>query len=106
MRVNPEDRDDRPSDQGDGSGGMRAPSGGGAQREDADNLRSRTDRANQNDEGIGSSATRGGGGGEANAPRRGGAADLDATLDTADHFGPGGGSSDNPDVTGTKDATE
>jgi hypothetical protein len=85
---------------------MRAPSGGGAQREGADNLRSRTDRGNQSDEDIGSSASRGGGGSEANAPRGRGAADLDPTLDTTDHFGPGGGISENPDVTGTTDATE
>jgi hypothetical protein len=93
MRVNRASTGGGSSDQGDGSEG-------------ADDLRNRTDRGNQNDEGIGSSATRGGGGGEANAPRRGGAADLDPTPDTADRFGPGGGSSGNPDVTGTTDVTE
>ena len=56
--------------------------------------------------GMSAPGSRGGGGGEANAPQRGGAADLDATPDTADRFGPGGGSSGNPDVTGTRDATE
>jgi hypothetical protein len=88
------------------SGGMQAPSGGGTKREGADALRSRTDRGNQNDEDIGSSASRGGGGGETNAPRRAAAADLDPTPDVADRFGAGGGSSGNPDVTGTKDAAE
>jgi len=93
--------------QGSGSsGGMRAPAGGGTQREPADRLEGRTDRGNHNDEDIGSSASRGGGGGETNTPRRGGAADLDATPDTADHFGAGGGSSGNPDVIGTTDAME
>jgi hypothetical protein len=97
------------SDQGDGqSGGMKAPGGRDAnpQREEGGKLGSRTDRGNQNDEGIGSSASRGGGGGEADAPTGRGAADLDATLDTADHFGIGGVSSDNPDVTGTTDQVE
>jgi hypothetical protein len=78
------------SDQGDGGGGMRAPSGGGTQRQGADQLESRTDRGNQNDEDIGSSASRGVGGGEANVPRRR-APDLDPTPDT-------------PDITGTTDA--
>jgi hypothetical protein len=64
----------------DGSGGMRAP-GSGTQRESTDQPRSRTDRANQNDEDIGSSAS------------REGAADLDPIEDT-------------PDVTGTTDALE
>jgi hypothetical protein len=98
------------SDQGDGqSGGMKAPGGGGSanpQREEAGKLGSRTDRGNQNDEGIGSSASRGGGGGEASAPNRRGAADLDPTLHTADHFGTGGVAADNPDVTGTTDELE
>jgi hypothetical protein len=81
---------------------MQAPSGGGntPQRGGADDLRSRTDRGNQNDEGIGSSASRGGGGGEVNAPRRGAEADLD---ETSTNQGPPG-SSDNPDLTGTNDA--
>ncbi len=125
MRVNRGGKGDGTSDQGDGSGGMsapsgrstggqgsrgsggmRAPSGGGPQREKPDNLRSRTDRGNQNDEDIGSSASRGGGGGEANVPRGGGAADLDPTPDVADRFGTGGGSGGNPDVTGTRDVAE
>lgn len=124
MRVNRGGTDGGTSDHGDGpggmsapsgrssggqdsrgSGGMRAPSGGGSQRKRDDDVRSRTDRGNQNDEGIGSSASRGGGGGEANAPGRSGAADLDPTPDT-DRFGPDGGSSGNPDVTGTKDVGE
>jgi hypothetical protein len=71
-------------------GGTAGGSSGGTQRPDADQLRSRTDRGNQNDEDIGSSASRGGGGGEANVPRKG-TADLDPTPDT-------------PDVTGTTDA--
>ena len=65
----------------DGSGGIRAPSTGGTQRGEADQLRSRTDRGNQNDEDIGSSAS----------PES--AADLDPVEDT-------------PDVTGTTDALE
>jgi hypothetical protein len=68
-------------------GGTGGGSSGGTQRQDADQLRSRTDRGNQNDEDIGSSASRGG---EANVPRQG-TADLDPTPDT-------------PDVTGTTDA--
>ena len=88
-----------------GSGGMRAPSGAGGtpQRGDADSLGSRTDRGNQNDEGIGSSASRGGGGGEATEPRSGKAADRDALTDTGPRFGEGSTSSGNPDVAGTKD---
>jgi hypothetical protein len=82
---------------------MRAPSGGGTQRERPDKQRSRTDRGNQNDEDIGSSASRGGG--EANAPRRTNAPDLDPTSDIVDHSAPQG-SSGNPDVTGTKDVLE
>ncbi len=86
-----------------GSGGMRAPAGGGAQREGAGELGSRTDRGNQNDEGVGSSASRGGGGGEINTPRSGNPTDPDATTDAGSRFGIGGGSSGNPDVTGTTD---
>jgi hypothetical protein len=89
-----------------GSGATRAPAGGGAQREDAGQLGSRTDRGNQNDEGIGSSASRGGGGGEINTPRSGNPGDPDPTLDTRSHFGLGGGIADNPDVTGTTDVEE
>jgi hypothetical protein len=85
---------------GDGS------ASGDAQREGARSPGSRTDRGNQNDEDIGSSASRGGGGGEINAPRHGKPADLDPMLDTADRFGTGGRSSGNPDVTGTTDETE
>jgi hypothetical protein len=90
-----------------GSGGAtRAPSGGGTQREDPDRLGSRTDRGNQNDEDVGSSASRGGGGGEINVPRSGNPGDP-STLDTREHFGVGGGGmSDNPDVTGTTDVDE
>jgi hypothetical protein len=73
MRVNRGNKDDRSSGRGD-------------------DLRSRTDRGNQSDEGIGSSASRGGGGGEGNAPRRADAADLDPIPDT--------------DVIGTTDAME
>jgi hypothetical protein len=123
MRVNRGGTGDESSDQGDGSGAMRAPgagssgsesprgsgatrapSGGGSnpQRQDADSLRSRTDRGNQNDEGIGSSAARGGGGGESNAPRSAGEAELD---DIEERQGPPG-SSDNPDLTGTTDELE
>ena len=52
----------RPGSPGE-SGGMRAPSGRDdtPQRAEEDSLGSRTDRGNQNDEGIGSSASRGGG---------------------------------------------
>jgi hypothetical protein len=108
MRVNRGSTDGGSSDQSDGaagmsaptsrsnetqgsggSGGMRAPSGGTTQRQGEDQLRSRTDRGNQNDEDIGSSASRGGGGKE-NAPRPE-ARDLDPIPDT-------------PDVTGTTDA--
>ena len=123
MRVNRGGTGGGSSDQGDGSGAMRAPgagssgsesprssgahrapSGGGnnPQRQDADSLRSRTDRGNQNDEGIGSSADRGGGGGEVNAPRHADGADLD---NVSQHQGPAG-SSDNPDLTGTTDELE
>jgi hypothetical protein len=63
-----------------GTGATRAPTGGGAQREGADQLGSRTDRGNQNDEDIGSSASRGGGGGEINTPRSGNA-DVTGTTD-------------------------
>jgi hypothetical protein len=69
-------------------GGTGGGSSGGTQRQDADQLRSRTDRGNQNDEDIGSSASRGGGESNATEP---GASDLDPTLET-------------PDVTGTTDA--
>jgi hypothetical protein len=63
--------------QGSGkSGGMREPSGGGSEREGAGELGKRTDRGNQKDEDVGSSASRG--------------ADLDPIPDT--------------DVTGTTDA--
>jgi hypothetical protein len=86
------------------SGEMRAPPGGGTQRERPDKLRSRTDRGNQNDDDIGSSAS-GGGGGEANAPWRTDAPDLDPTSDIVDRSAPQG-SSGNPDVTGTKDVLE
>jgi hypothetical protein len=63
-----------------------------ANRGQGNQPKSRTDRGNQNDEGIGSSASRGGGGGEANAPTRA-AADLDPTPEE-------------PDVTGTTDVIE
>jgi len=86
-----------------GSDATRAPAGGGTQREGADGLGSRTDRGNQNDEDIGSSASRGGGGGEINTPRSGNAGDPDAMPDAGARFGTGGGSSGNPDVTGTTD---
>ena len=78
MRVNRGSTGGESSDQGDGAGGMRAPSGGGTQRQDADQLKSRTHRGNQNDEDAGSSASRG-------------AADPDPTPDPTD-------------VTGTTDA--
>jgi hypothetical protein len=84
---------------------MSAPAGGGAQREGADNLRSRTDRGNQNDEDIGSSALRGGGGGEVNAADSEGLGDPDPLADAVDRLGPPG-SSTNPDVTGTTDLLE
>jgi hypothetical protein len=120
MRVNRGGTGGGSSDQGDGSGAMkapgagssgsesprgsgatRAPSGGGTtQRDGGDAQRSRTDRGNQNDEGIGSSADRGGGGGEANAPRRG------ADVDEIDNRQGPPGSSENPDLTGTKDVLE
>ena len=96
MRVNRGGRDGGSADQGDGSAGMsvpsggssatqgpgkssgmREPSGGGSEREGADKPGSRTDRGNQNDEDVGSSASRGG-------------ADLEPIPDT--------------DVTGTTDA--
>ncbi len=98
MRVNRGGTGGGSSDQGDGSGGMRAPgtgSGSGGtqgprtsgamreptggaseQRKGADDPGSRTDRGNQNDEGIGSSASRGGGGGEGN-PHATGTRDID-----------------------------
>jgi hypothetical protein len=88
-----------------GGAGGGAPSGG-AQREGAGSPGSRTDRGNQNDEGIGSSASRGGGDGEVNTPRGDKAADLDPMPDTADRFGTGRRSSGNPDVTGTTEQTE
>ena len=75
-------------------------------REGGDDLRSRTDRGNQNDEGIGSSATRSGGGGEKNAPAKGDPRDTEPMTDTGARFGEGGGRSENPDVTGTKDELE
>ena len=83
MRVNRGSTDGRSTDQGDGSGAMREPSGGGSEREGAGAGQpgSRTHRGNQNDEDVGSSAARGGGAGEANAPRRG-ASDLDPIPDT------------------------
>jgi hypothetical protein len=77
MRVNDEERGDRSTSQADGES----------------NKRSRTDRGNQNDEGIGSSATPEGGGGETNATRRANAADVEPTPEQ-------------PDVIGTKDALE
>jgi hypothetical protein len=86
-------------------GGGEGSTGGGGQREGARSPGSRTDRGNQNDEDIGSSASRGGGRGEINAPRGGNPADLDPMLDTTDHFGTGSRSSGNPDVTGTTDDT-
>jgi hypothetical protein len=74
MSVNREGPDGGSSSQGDGaagmsapsgrsnetqgsgsSGGMRAPAGGDTRRERTDPLKSRTDRGNQNDEGVGSS---------------------------------------------------
>lgn len=123
MRVNRGGTGGGPTDQGDGSGAMKAPGAGSSgsqsprgsgatrapsgtgdspQRQRADSLGSRTDRGNQNDEGIGSSASRGGGGGEANAPRSAGEASLD---EVEERQGPPG-TSDNPDLTGTKDELE
>jgi hypothetical protein len=78
MRANRGSTGGGSSDQSDGGSGKSA-----------DQLGSRTDRGNQSDEDIGSSASRGEGGGDANAPERG-AADLDPIPDT--------------DVTGTSDA--
>lgn len=78
MRVNRGSTGGGSSDQGEGGGGTSA-----------DQVRSRTDRGNQSDEDVGSSASRGGGSGEANAPRED-AADLDPIPDT--------------DITGTNDA--
>jgi hypothetical protein len=103
MRVN-RGSTSGPAEVTDGSG-MSASAGGGAQRGGADKLRSRTDRGNQNDEDVGSSASRGGAGGEANPVGTGGPVDPDALSDAADRLGPPGSSS-NPDVTGTKDALE
>ena len=123
MRVNRGGTGGGSSDQGDGSGAMRAPGAGSSgsessrgsgatrapsgtgdspQRQRGDSLGSRTDRGNQNDEGIGSSAARGGGGGESNAPRSAGEAQLD---DVQENQGPPG-SSENPDLTGTTDELE
>jgi hypothetical protein len=82
---------------------MSAPAGGGSQREGAGGLGSRSDRGNQNDEDVGSAAARGGGGGEIHTPRSGNPGDPDATRDTGSRFGVGGGSSGNPDVSGTTD---
>lgn len=90
MRANRGGTGSGSSDQGDGSGAARAPSGGDAQRKGTDSLTSRTDRGNQNDEGIGSSASRSGG--EAITERRE-APELDPTPET-------------PDVTGTTDVLE
>jgi hypothetical protein len=103
MRVN-RGSTSGPAEVTDGSG-LSAPEGSGAQREGADTPRSRTDRGNQHDEDVGSSAARGGGG-EINAPRSNNAVDPDPMPDTADRFGVGGGSSGNPDLTGTKDVIE
>jgi hypothetical protein len=73
------------SNRGDRSKGMSAPSRGTSGRQ-GDELKSRTDRGNQDDEDIGSSASRGGGDSEA-------IADLDPTPEE-------------PDVTGTTDVIE
>jgi hypothetical protein len=81
MRANRGGTDGRSTDQGQGSGAMREPSGGSSESESAEKLGSRTDRGNQNDEDVGSSASRSGGGGEANAPRRG-KADIEPVPDT------------------------
>ena len=59
------------------SGAMRAPAGGGTPSEKSSELGSRTDRGNQNEEDVGSSAPRGGGGGETNTPRSGNPGDPD-----------------------------
>jgi hypothetical protein len=59
---------------------MSAP-GGGSQRGGNGGLGSRTDRGNQNDEDVGSSASRGGGGGEINTPGSGNAGDPSGTTD-------------------------
>jgi hypothetical protein len=75
MRVNRGKADGRPFDQGDGAAGVVAPTGSSGTQG------SRTDRANKNDEDVGSSAS------------RESAADLDPTAET-------------PDVTGTTDALE
>jgi hypothetical protein len=119
--VNRGSTDGKASDQGDGAAGMvaptarsgatdgsvgpgamSAPASGDAQRAGADNLWSRTDRGNQSDEDVGSSAARTG---ERKASDTEGLGDPDPLADAIDRLGPPG-SSENPDVTGTKDELE